>query len=342
MANIMKFGGGGNNVYTLTISTPTNASDLKVERTVSGVGRSDQLGYIDETDIIFYGDVLVVTANPYPLYGDTSPYVVSSREYTVTGDTTVTVDVSYIGYPTYENATWSYVKYVANEIKNGTRSISTVNGVKQISTVGWKVGDTRTITVQGESDNHTVRIIDFQHWDCGINFQFTDSLDAGVIMNATTTSYTWDNMYLRTWLNDTFISYLPTDISDNLSKSTVLTTAGNTSTVVRSTQEYITIPAAIEIWGTILSTATGYYIAGEGSQLNYYEVSTESTIEADSSKVITTTAGTYPTGTSSSKITWTRSPSLTTTNWNTCISSSGSITKQMNTVARGVCPVFSF
>ena len=90
--------------------------------------------------------------------------------------------------------------------------------------------------------------------------------DEGGYMNSTATNVGgWTNCARRSWCNNIFINALPTDIKSLVKTVNKLTSAGNQSSTIETTEDDIFLLSEIEVFGRL-----NYSKAGEGSQYEYF------------------------------------------------------------------------
>jgi hypothetical protein len=90
--------------------------------------------------------------------------------------------------------------------------------------------------------------------------------DEGGRMNSTATNVGgWTNCARRSWCNNIFINALPTDIKSFVKTVNKLTSAGNQSSTIETTEDDIFLLSEIEVFGRL-----AYSKAGEGSQYEYF------------------------------------------------------------------------
>ena len=135
----------------------------------------------------------------------------------------------------------------------------------------FNVGDTKNITLDGVS--YPVQIIGFNHdtktdgGTAGITFQMVDCLNSTYQMNSSdTNSGGWTSCAMRTSTMATLLSQLASDLKNAIVKVKKLSSAGNQSTAIYTTEDSLFLLSEVEIFGS-----TTHAKAGEGSQYEYYQ-----------------------------------------------------------------------
>lgn len=91
--------------------------------------------------------------------------------------------------------------------------------------------------------------------------------DEGGYMEPTNTNVNgWKNCPRRTWCNDVFLAALPAAIQSLVKTVNKLTSAGNQSANIDTTEDNVFLLSEIEVFGTVTNSK-----AGEGSQYEYYQ-----------------------------------------------------------------------
>lgn len=154
----------------------------------------------------------------------------------------------------------------------------------------WSVNDERTVhlnamsaTGVGESHNAQDVIFVLSHvggktlttptasgrTTCSFQFDMKHGLYNRGYMNSTNTNVGgWTSCARRTWCNSVFKNAVPNTLSPIFKQHRNLTSAGNKSSVIDTTDDWFALRSEIEIFGT-----TTYSYAGEGSQVTYYQTS---------------------------------------------------------------------
>lgn len=134
----------------------------------------------------------------------------------------------------------------------------------------WKVGDTKDITVSGET--LTLVIVGFKHDDlasggkAGITFGLKNLMKTKRQMNSSNTNvggFTGSAMY--TWLQGDLLKALPSDLQAVLKSVNKKTSAGSASSTINTNAMKIFLFSEVEVFGT-----TTYSATGEGSQYSYF------------------------------------------------------------------------
>lgn len=90
--------------------------------------------------------------------------------------------------------------------------------------------------------------------------------DEGGYMNSTNTNVGgWTNCARRSWCNDVFLNALPAAIKSLVKTVNKLTSAGNQSATIETTEDNVFLLSEIEIFGAVT-----YSKAGEGNQYEYF------------------------------------------------------------------------
>lgn len=154
----------------------------------------------------------------------------------------------------------------------------------------WSVGDERTVhlnamsaTGVGESHEEQDVVLVLSHQGgktlttptasgrttCSFQFDMKHGLYNRGYMNSTNTNVGgWTNCARRTWCNSVFKNAVPNTLSPIFKQHKNLTSAGNQSSTIDTTDDWFALRSEIEIFGT-----TTYSFAGEGSQVTYYQTS---------------------------------------------------------------------
>lgn len=152
----------------------------------------------------------------------------------------------------------------------------------------WSVNDERTIhlnamsaTGVGESHNAQDVVFVLSHvggktlttptasgrTTCSFQFDMKHGLYNRGYMNSTNTNQGgWTSCARRAWCNDIFKNAVPSTLSSIFKQHKNLTSAGNQSSTIDTTDDWFALRSEIEIFGT-----TTYSFAGEGSQVTYYQ-----------------------------------------------------------------------
>lgn len=206
-----------------------------------------------------------------PSSGVLSLTITASGTYTVTatksGETTDPVSVTI----TTSGQTYSVECLFFNSVlsKNTWAQIAKASAAGKASQL-WSVGDTKDITVGSET--LTLVIMGFSHDDlasggkAGITFGMKNLMATTRRMNASNTNsggFTGSEMY--SWLQNTLLPTLPSDLRAVLKSVNKKTSAGSQSSTINTNSMKLFLFSEIEIFGS-----TTYSKAGEGSQYSYF------------------------------------------------------------------------
>ena len=206
-----------------------------------------------------------------PTSGVLSLTITASGTYTVTatksGETTDPVSVAI----TTSGQTYSVECLFFNRVlaKNTWAQIAKASAAGKASQL-WSVGDTKDITVGSEP--LTLVIMGFNHDDlasggkAGITFGMKNLMATTRRMNASNTNsggFTGSEMY--SWLQNTLLPTLPSDLQAVLKSVNKKTSAGSQSSTINTNSMKLFLFSEIEIFGS-----TTYSKAGEGSQYSYF------------------------------------------------------------------------
>lgn len=206
-----------------------------------------------------------------PSSGVLSLTITASGTYTVTatksGETTDPVSVAI----TTSGQTYSVECLFFNGVlsKNTWAQIAKASAAGKASQL-WSVGDTKDITVGSET--LTLVIMGFNHDDlasggkAGITFGMKNLMATTRRMNASNTNsggFTGSEMY--SWLQNTLLPTLPSDLQTVLKNVNKKTSAGSQSSTINTNSMKLFLFSEIEIFGS-----TTYSKAGEGSQYSYF------------------------------------------------------------------------
>ena len=187
--------------------------------------------------------------------------------WTVTaGSTSKTIDINAIAVfslvmSDLESLSWSQVAAIS---KMGLASTQ------------FHIGDEKTLTVNGVS--YTAVIIGFDHDTpadiatygrdkAGITWQLKNCLNTIYPMNSSDTNNGgWTSCAMRTSTMATMLSQLASDLKNAIVKVKKLSSAGDQSTAINTTEDSLFLLSEVEIFGS-----TTYAKAGEGSQYEYYQ-----------------------------------------------------------------------
>lgn len=260
-----------------------------------------------------------------PSSGVLSLTITVSGTYTVTatksGETTDPVSVAI----TTSGQTYSIecLFFNATFSKNTWAQIAKASAAGKASQL-WFVGDTKDITVGSET--LTLVIMGFNHDDlasggkAGITLGLKNLMATTRRMNASNTNsggFTGSEMY--SWLQNTLLPTLPTDLQAVLKNVNKKTSAGSQSSTINTNSMKLFLFSEIEIFG-----ATTYSKAGEGSQYSYFATA------ANRIKYLAN-------GTGSANWWWERSPGGSGSSGFCTVSGSGGASSHAAGSAGGVC-----
>lgn len=206
-----------------------------------------------------------------PSSGVLSLTITASGTYTVTatksGETTDPVSVAI----TTSGQTYFVECLFFNSVlsKNTWAQIAKASAAGKASQL-WSVGDTKDITVGSET--LTLVIMGFNHDDlasggkASITFGMKNLMATTRRMNASNTNsdgFTGSEMY--SWLQNTLLPTLPSDLQAVLKSVNKKTSAGSQSSTINTNSMKLFLFSEIEIFGS-----TTYSKAGEGSQYSYF------------------------------------------------------------------------
>lgn len=104
--------------------------------------------------------------------------------------------------------------------------------------------------------------------DATYTSDYPAAADEGGYMNSTNTNVGgWTNCARRSWCNNVFFNALPTAIKNLVKTVNKLTSAGNQSTTIQTTEDDVFLLSEIEIFGAITKSKTG-----EGNQYEYFTI----------------------------------------------------------------------
>ena len=234
--------------------------------------------------------------------------VAAGTNYTAPANKTINVTVQMLS-PTLANNTWAQIA-AASEAG--------------VAASTWSVGDTKNITVGGET--LTVEIVGFNHDDlasggkAGITFGLKNLMANTRQMNSSNTNaggFTGSDMY--DWLQGTLLNSLPSDLRAVLKSVNKKTSAGSQSSTINTNAMKIFLFSEIEIFGSVT-----YSKSGEGSQYSRFATAS-SRIKYLSN------------GSGSADLWWERSPYGNGSNDVCSVDSNGSASSNYASYSRGVC-----
>lgn len=206
-----------------------------------------------------------------PTSGVLSLTITASGTYTVTatksGETTDPVSVAI----TTSGQTYSVKCLFFNSVlsKNTWAQIAKASAAGKASQL-WSVGDTKDITVGSET--LTLVIVGFGHDDlagggkAGITFGLKHLMkDTRQMNNSNTNSGGFTGSAMYSWLQNTLLKQLPSDLQAVLKSVNKKTSAGNQSSTINTNAMKLFLFSEIEIFGSI-----SYSKSGEGAQYPYF------------------------------------------------------------------------
>ena len=163
---------------------------------------------------------------------------------------------------------------IPNPVSFTTDSWETIQKAVQTGNSGvYNVGDTKEVDL-GSFGTHTIRIAnksecttEASETACGFVIEFADCISE-TIMNSTNTNVgSWKASTMRTYLNNTIYSSLPSDLQNVIVSTKVITGHGSAETTNSETQDKLYLLSAKEVWGT----AQDDTVNTETRQLDYYK-----------------------------------------------------------------------
>lgn len=234
--------------------------------------------------------------------------VAAGTNYTAPANKTINVTVQMLS-PTLANNTWAQIA-AASEAG--------------VAASTWSVGDTKNITVGGET--LTVEIVGFNHDDlasggkAGITFGLKNLMANTRQMNSSNTNaggFTGSDMY--DWLQGTLLNSLPSDLRAVLKSVNKKTSAGSQSSTINTNAMKIFLFSEVEIFGSVT-----YSKSGEGSQYSRFATAS-SRIKYLSN------------GSGSANFWWERSPYGNNSNSFCSVNSNSNASFNAANFSRGVC-----
>lgn len=323
----------------------TDYGTWTVTATMNGQTASDSVVVDDvkqyKLTLTYFSATLTVTSDPgatvtarssaktytatVPSGGEVEITIGMAGTYTVTaslnGETTdaVTVNITTSGQ-TYTAECLFFNATLAN---NTWAQIAKASAAGKASSL-WSVGDTKNITVGGET--LTVEIVGFNHDDlasggkAGITFGLKNLMANTRQMNSSNTNaggFTGSDMY--DWLQSTLLNSLPSDLRAVLKSVNKKTSAGSQSSTINTNAMKIFLFSEIEIFGSVT-----YSKSGEGSQYSRFATAS-SRIKYLSN------------GSGSASLWWERSPRGSSSTYFCDVGSNGVAGSSYASNSRGVC-----
>lgn len=232
---------------------------------------------------------------------------------------TVSVQITNSGQ-TYTAECLFFNKVLAN---NTWAQISKASAAGKASTL-WKVGDEKNISVNGET--LTLVIVGFGHDDlagggkAGITFGLKRLMEGTRQMNNTNMNnggFTGSAMY--SWLQNTLLKQLPSDLQSVLKSVNKKTSAGNTSSTINTNAMKLFLFSEQEIFGSKF-----YSTGNEGAQYPYFATANNRIMHIGNSATFVYWW-------------WERSPGASGSNYFCCVDVAGSATGKDAGDSGGVC-----
>lgn len=141
----------------------------------------------------------------------------------------------------------------------------------QFTIIGHEHDNLKTASSGGKTKAlltlQTDRILYKNTTDATYSSNYPAVADEGGYMEPTNTNVNgWKNCPRRTWCNDVFLAALPAAIQSLVKTVEKLTSAGNQSATIDTTEDDVFLLSEIEVFGTVTYSKTG-----EGSQYEYYQ-----------------------------------------------------------------------
>lgn len=315
---------GTTSAKTAAWSISKAAGSLTLSKSSVSIGVSSQT---DTVTVTRPGDgVITATSNNSAI----ATASVSGTTITITakasGSTTITVKVAAgTNYTAPANKTINVtVQMLSPTLANNTWAQIAAASEAGVAASTWSVGDTKNITVGGET--LTVEIVGFNHDDlasggkAGITFGLKNLMANTRQMNSSNTNaggFTGSDMY--DWLQGTLLNSLPSDLRAVLKSVNKKTSAGSQSSTINTNAMKIFLFSEIEIFGSVT-----YSKSGEGSQYSRFATAS-SRIKYLSN------------GSGSADYWWERSPYGSGSSSFCTVNSDGSASYRSASISRGVC-----
>lgn len=116
------------------------------------------------------------------------------------------------------------------------------------------------ITIQTERMLYLDATVEYIH-------SYDPSYECGYMNSSNTNSGGWEDCKRRKWCNNAYKQCLPTYIQNMMKQVKKLTSAGNQSSTIKTSNDYAFLPSEIEVFGS-----TTYSFAGEGKQYQYFKM----------------------------------------------------------------------
>ena len=163
---------------------------------------------------------------------------------------------------------------IPNPVSFTTDSWETIQKAVQTgNTDVYNVGDTKAIDLTNFG-THTLRIAnktacesETSETACGFVVEFADCISETIMNSNNTNVGSWKASTMRTYLNNTIYSSLPSDLQNVIVSTKVITGHGSAETTNSETQDKLYLLSAKEVWGT----AQDDTVNTETRQLDYYK-----------------------------------------------------------------------
>ena len=163
---------------------------------------------------------------------------------------------------------------IPNPVSFTTDSWETIQKAVQTgNTDVYNVGDTKTIELTNFG-THTLRIAnktacesETSETACGFVVEFADCISETIMNSNNTNVGSWKVSTMRTYLNNTIYSSLPSDLQNVIVSTKVITGHGSAETTNSETQDKLYLLSAKEVWGTAQDDTVNI----ETRQLDYYK-----------------------------------------------------------------------
>ena len=163
---------------------------------------------------------------------------------------------------------------IPNPVSFTTDSWETIQKAVQTgNTDVYNVGDTKAIDLTNFG-THTLRIAnktacttETSETACGFVVEFADCINETIMNSNNTNVGSWKASTMRTYLNNTIYSSLPSDLQNVIVSTKVITGHGSAETTNSETQDKLYLLSAKEVWGT----AQDDTVNTETRQLDYYK-----------------------------------------------------------------------
>lgn len=264
-------------------ATPTRESDAQYNYTFygwattpNGGADADALKAVAEDKTVYANFASTVRKYTITFYDDDGTTVLNTLSVaygSVPSYTPTKSEFDFAGWNPEPVAVTGDASYVASWTEMISFATSTWEKISELSQSGeaekyFAIGDTRIIpvTYDGKTYNYTAKIVGFDHDDlrdsdgggkAGISIMFFTTMATAKQMNTTDWSSSnkgnWGTSSLRTFVNNTFVTYLPADLRSVLRYVKKSYRAAGTSTI-KQEETRIWIPSMNEVGGTSLAS----------------------------------------------------------------------------------------